>query len=619
MIRSIKLKNWKAFNAFNLTFSEGVNFLIGPNAIGKTSILEALCLAFTGNALTVSDPKILTRAHARTPSEVIVEFEKDSMEYRIERSLSKKKLISSKLYLDRELIATSWNGVTKRLTQLMGLSASFFERVLYLSEGDIFRFIRDPPRKGIAREIEEALGIDRMENLLQEISNERHHHEEKQQELILKKSRYKKLAPKGKERLSSLRKKNRLTRAQLVDNRQNLQQISVEIGKHETELSRAKDVMELITSTTKRLTSKFDLSISEKDLLEGIKQTARSWEIQIQKSNKQHEKSTQQKGMIQEQAKSLDEILNLLAGIHTKKKGKDEILCPVCRKKLSLIERKKLLMETRKRRQELDIQLSELNLQIEQRQSEFLKFQEDLGDLRFTLMSIESFLAELKIKQTSRKKLDTFILEKTKIIENLASKREELEQDTQRLDTENSATQQEIQKVELIDELENLEDLQKQLTFETKSLMALNLLEKATHETIKIQREKKLEPVYKEIESVWNKLRKGQRFSIKLDSKTIPTLYRQGVKFDAQQLSGGEKVALFVILRTVLCRRFTKIGFMLLDEPLEHLDWENRRLIVDFLVESLEKGWIDQLIVTTFEEHIIRKFSYRESTRIITL
>jgi hypothetical protein len=42
-------------------------------------------------------------------------------------------------------------------------------------------------------------------------------------------------------------------------------------------------------------------------------------------------------------------------------------------------------------------------------------------------------------------------------------------------------------------------------------------------------------------------------------------------------------------------------------------------VIVDFLVESFEKGWVDQLIVTTFEESIIRKFHDHEKVNIIAI
>jgi hypothetical protein len=49
------------------------------------------------------------------------------------------------------------------------------------------------------------------------------------------------------------------------------------------------------------------------------------------------------------------------------------------------------------------------------------------------------------------------------------------------------------------------------------------------------------------------------------------------------------------------------------------LDPENRRMIIDFLVESFERGWIDQLVVTTFEESLLRKYHAYDKVNIIAL
>ena len=152
-----------------------------------------------------------------------------------------------------------------------------------------------------------------------------------------------------------------------------------------------------------------------------------------------------------------------------------------------------------------------------------------------------------------------------------------------------------------------------------KAIMALEVLREATELTVKAQREQRMTPVYNEMESVWNNILKEQESVIRFDDKSIPILYRSGRKLEANQLSGGEKMAMFIIMRTVLCRKFTSSNFMMLDEPLEHLDANNRQLIIQFLVESFDKGWIDQLFVTTFEESVLRKFADRAQVNIVAL
>src|SRR6266478_6701 len=40
----IKLRDFRCFDAFEAEFSAGLNFIVGPNARGKTSLLEAACI-----------------------------------------------------------------------------------------------------------------------------------------------------------------------------------------------------------------------------------------------------------------------------------------------------------------------------------------------------------------------------------------------------------------------------------------------------------------------------------------------------------------------------------------------------------------------------------------------
>lgn len=50
MIKTVKLQNFRNFNELTLNFSSGVTVILGPNASGKTNILEALYLLSTGKS-----------------------------------------------------------------------------------------------------------------------------------------------------------------------------------------------------------------------------------------------------------------------------------------------------------------------------------------------------------------------------------------------------------------------------------------------------------------------------------------------------------------------------------------------------------------------------------------
>src|SRR5687768_14007120 len=44
MLRSIKVRHFRCFDAFETQFALGLNIIVGQNAQGKTSILEAACI-----------------------------------------------------------------------------------------------------------------------------------------------------------------------------------------------------------------------------------------------------------------------------------------------------------------------------------------------------------------------------------------------------------------------------------------------------------------------------------------------------------------------------------------------------------------------------------------------
>lgn len=55
MIRGLKLERWRAFDALDVTFGEGLTFVVAPNGVGKTSLLLGLTWAVFGDHAAV-DP-----------------------------------------------------------------------------------------------------------------------------------------------------------------------------------------------------------------------------------------------------------------------------------------------------------------------------------------------------------------------------------------------------------------------------------------------------------------------------------------------------------------------------------------------------------------------------------
>ena len=176
MIRSIRIINWKGYDEIYLTFHDGLNFLVGPNRIGKTSILDAICFAFFGdiNASAIYQNltyKDLIRKHDRD-MDISLSFSPLGKDQYIIRRMhsahnNRKSCILSK---NGNILSKQWDEASAKILDLYETSKLFFQRILLLSEGDTFAYSTQPPGEGLTKHIENSLGIDRMENLRANLS-----------------------------------------------------------------------------------------------------------------------------------------------------------------------------------------------------------------------------------------------------------------------------------------------------------------------------------------------------------------------------------------------------------------------------------------------------------------
>ena len=58
VLSSLKVRHFRCFDAFAAEFAPGANFIVGPNARGKTSLLEAACIL-----LRLQSPRVTRLAH----------------------------------------------------------------------------------------------------------------------------------------------------------------------------------------------------------------------------------------------------------------------------------------------------------------------------------------------------------------------------------------------------------------------------------------------------------------------------------------------------------------------------------------------------------------------------
>jgi len=175
---------------------------------------------------------------------------------------------------------------------------------------------------------------------------------------------------------------------------------------------------------------------------------------------------------------------------------------------------------------------------------------------------------------------------------------------------------------------ENPEDVTEELVqLETRSL-SLRAALTASQETLAYQRNSDIQAIYGQIARVWEAFSSWNRnwrselqdrsWQVGLDKEGAMRMKDpSGRQFDLSQFSGGEKTALMVMLHTIIAHHFSKTDFLLIDEPLEHLDAVNRRSLVRYLISAHKGGIFQQAIVATFEESLLRKYMSAEEVQVI--
>ncbi len=81
----------------------------------------------------------------------------------------------------------------------------------------------------------------------------------------------------------------------------------------------------------------------------------------------------------------------------------------------------------------------------------------------------------------------------------------------------------------------------------------------------------------------------------------------QGVPFSS--FSGGEKIGALVLLRLLVAQMTTELNFCWFDEPLEHLDPATRRQVATLLTGAAQSYPLRQVVLTTYEESLAQRLA----------
>jgi len=135
-LERLRLVNFRQHRDTEVAFGPGLTAIIGPNGVGKSTILEAVAWAVYGmDAARGARDGIRWRlAKARSEVRVELEFVLGAHRYRVVRSL-----YSAELFLDdvHQPIASSLGEVTERLTRALGMSRDEFFSTYFTGQKEL--------------------------------------------------------------------------------------------------------------------------------------------------------------------------------------------------------------------------------------------------------------------------------------------------------------------------------------------------------------------------------------------------------------------------------------------------------------------------------------------------
>lgn len=117
----------------------------------------------------------------------------------------------------------------------------------------------------------------------------------------------------------------------------------------------------------------------------------------------------------------------------------------------------------------------------------------------------------------------------------------------------------------------------------------------------------RIDPLLAELSNRW-KLLFGTA-GLTLEPSGELTVRSDGGTLEIGDLSGGERATALLIARLLITATTTQVPTVFFDEPLEHLDPRRRAAAARTVVRAGQTGTVSQLIVTTYEDRIARQLA----------
>lgn len=592
VIRRLELSNWRAYSEMKLDLEAATTFVVARNGVGKTSLITGTLWALFGDLVAVDPTKERREADATTSAHVGLLLP-DGRELLVTRFLSGKRVTVEAAVAGKPLDGDP--ALRHLLADAYGADPRVLSRLAVIPEGAV----RGGHVEGdlLRRHLSEAFGVHALESAADDAEQiakaaVRNTKDIRSLDVLLQSDR-----EEAQRRLDAVRSELTGRQSEVVSRSAELTAVrqrrdGLEAWRRfadasssyaETLIGLAAEVSAIVDGETAELA----YLAAEEDPADFATSQRESLLSQLDTS----ERATQYK--LDEARRRRSEIEGRIAGLGQLFSQLDsaDASCPVCLQPLDEDTVVHARTEHQRHRAELETELEELpetGVLIDQL--------EQLRQLRRRLSNLQPPTAPAgQHPEESAAELDQQLSEAQDRVDEAASHVAALREEERLL------------RRRLEDDAEAAEaraDLMRHYRREALSTAAARAMRATAQEVVG----GRVEPLEQALLERWKRLmRRGE---LKLGAEG-PWLEHDGGRMEMGRLSGSEATIALLLTRMLVLVGSTRCRFLWLDEPLEHLDPTNRRAVAATLVSAVERGELEQVVVTTYEEPLARRLAAR--------
>ena len=569
MIRRLQLKNWRAFAELDLTLDEGVTFVVAENSVGKTSLVEAAAWGIFG-ARSGIDGTSARRKDGDDPGSVSVEMElPDGRILSIMRRTDRPE--APAVSLDD---AAAPDDLDDLLREGYGAEVDYLARVTVLPT-DLLRGYADESfhlRKHLCR----VYGVDSMESAVD--ATRRYLKALASETKTVRSGLQTRIQDENalSERLSQLQHEKRqleTERDQLraliasAERRQALTALAAEAS----EANRAREAA--LSALCREALQALGLSADAVSLITVL--TAEDDRVAAELDSVRRERSAAE-GRLDGIHAALEDLRSADAD------------CPVCRRPLAAGDRAHAETVHSTEMSALSGRVQQLATTV----ADLTSRQSTVRDLRRRVETVPA-LVESPVPPDEA-------VPETPHVEALHERMAEV------ADLLGTTRATETQVEHLLSDSIAARDEQAQAIRLYRREALATMLVRTLERTVEALLANRVEPVAREVSARWKRVF-PERGSLELSPDGELSMTRGSVTVPFEDFSAGEKVVALLTARLLIVSASTRASYMWLDEPLEHLDPANRRIVASLLATATAP--VRQVLVTTYEEPLARRLA----------